>query len=212
MIPYSRYALKNGLRVLLHRDASTPLVTVNMLYQVGSRDEQPDRTGFAHLFEHLMFGGTPRVPDFDAVVDEMGGESNAFTNTDYTNYYMTLPAAMLQQALRLEADRLTRHPTAGQPGRFSPEALEVQRKVVTEEYHQRYLNQPYGDVWMLLRPLCYQRYPYRWCTIGADIRHVQEATMEEVEAFFDRWYRPGNAILSLAGNLPADEEVMNMVT
>ena len=197
MVEYSRHTLPNGLRVLLHRDATTPLVTVNLLYEVGSRNECPDRTGFAHLFEHLMFGGTPRYPNFDAVVDAFAGESNAFTSEDYTNYYMTLPAEGLEQALALEADRMANYSA-------SEEVLEVQKKVVTEEYHQRYMNQPYGDVWMLLRPLCYKVHPYRWCTIGADIRHVQEASLEEVREFFARWYRPDNAILCVAGNL--DEE------
>jgi predicted Zn-dependent peptidase len=198
MVSYRKETLDNGLRVLLHRDDTTPLVTVNLLYCVGSRDERSDRTGFAHLFEHLMFGGTRRYPDYDRVVDELGGESNAFTNNDYTNYYLTLPAQHLQQALRLEADRMR--------GEWEMEGdgwnvLEVQKRVVTEEYNQRYMNQPYGDVWMLLRPLCYKSHPYRWCTIGADIRHVQEATVEDVREFFDRYYRPSNAILAIAGNI-----------
>ena len=168
MIEYSRYALANGLRVLLHRDETTPLVTVNLLWCVGARDEKPNRTGFAHLFEHLMFGGTCRFPDYDSIVDALGGENNAFTNNDYTNYYLT---------------------------------------VVTEEYNQRYLNQPYGDVWMLLRPLCYQSHPYRWCTIGADIKHVQEASLDDVRQFFNRFYRPDNAILSIAGNINLQETI-----
>ena len=206
---YSRQTLDNGLRVLLHRDATTPLVTLNVLYRVGSRDERPDRTGFAHLFEHLMFGGTPRYPDFDAVVDSIAGESNAFTTCDYTNYYMTFPADGLATALALEADRMRAGVRPDIPGiggdRFSEEVLEVQKRVVTEEYHQRYMNQPYGDVYLLLRPLCYKQHPYRWPTIGADIRHVQDATMEEVLDFFDRYYRPDNAILCVAGNIDEAE-------
>lgn len=213
MIQYNKYILSNGLRVMLHRDETTPLVTLNLLYQVGARDEQPDRTGFAHLFEHLMFGGTKRFPDFDLVVDQLGGESNAFTNNDYTNYYITIPSEALPQALELEADRMFRlnsnETTATH--RFSPKVLEVQQRVVTEEYNQRYMNQPYGDVWLQLRPLCYQQHPYRWCTIGADIRHVQEASLQEVEEFFDRWYKPQNAILALAGNIGSDEEVLALV-
>lgn len=204
MIPYRRYVLNNGLRVLLHRDQTTPLVTLNLLYQVGSSDESPDRTGFAHLFEHLMFGGTPRVPDFDAAVDAMGGESNAFTNADFTNYYLTVPASGLGEALRLEADRLFRH-AEGAEGRFSEEALAVQRRVVEEEYNQRYMNQPYGDAWLLLRPLCYGSHPYGWSTIGADMRHVREASMEQAEQFFDAWYRPSNAVLAIAGNMDEAE-------
>ena len=223
MIEYSRHILPNGLRVLLHRDEATPLVALNLLYQVGARDEQPERTGFAHLFEHLMFGGTSRYPDFDQVIDSLCGESNAFTNNDYTNYYLTIPVAdgqvsaanslgeaadsRLEQVLALEADRMQ--------GRWEMngdrwEVLEVQKKVVTEEYHQRYMNQPYGDAWMLLRPLCYHRHPYRWCTIGADIRHVQEASVEDVRQFFKRYYTPDNAILALAGNID-EEETLRLV-
>ena len=201
MVSYEKVTLDNGLRVLLHRDDTTPLVTVNLLYCVGSRDESEERTGFAHLFEHLMFGGTRKHPDYDQVVDQLGGESNAFTNNDYTNYYITLPAQFLEQALRLEADRLS--------GDWDIEGdhwnvLDVQKRVVTEEYNQRYVNQPYGDVWMHLRPLCYTQHPYRWCTIGADIRHVQEATLDDVRRFYDRFYRPDNAILAIAGNVEPD--------
>lgn len=198
MVSHRKETLDNGLRVLLHRDDTTPLVTVNLLYCVGSRDERSDRTGFAHLFEHLMFGGTRRYPDFDRVVDDLGGESNAFTSNDYTNYYLTVPAQHLEQVLLLEADRMR--------GEWDIEGdhwnvLDVQKRVVTEEYNQRYMNQPYGDVWMLLRPLCYRQHPYRWCTIGADIRHVQEATVQDVRDFFDRYYLPSNAILAIAGNI-----------
>lgn len=186
------------MKVILHRDDTTPLVTVNLLYQVGSRNERADRTGFAHLFEHLMFGGTKRFPDYDLEVDAMGGEGNAFTNNDYTNYYLTIPAQHLEQALTLEADRMR--------GEWDIEdnhwnVLDVQQKVVTEEYNQRYMNQPYGDVWMLLRPLCYKTHPYRWCTIGANIKHVQEATLDDVRSFFNQYYKPNNAILAIAGNI-----------
>ena len=204
MVSYRKETLDNGLRVLLHRDDTTPLVTVNLLYCVGSRNERSDRTGFAHLFEHLMFGGTRRYPDYDRVVDELGGENNAFTNNDYTNYYLTVPAQHLEQALQWEADRMR--------GEWDMEGdhwnvLDVQKRVVTEEYNQRYMNQPYGDVWMLLRPLCYRQHPYRWCTIGADIRHVQEATVQDVRDFFDRHYRPSNAILAIAGNVDNDKAI-----
>ncbi|MCQ2273897.1 MAG: insulinase family protein [Bacteroidales bacterium] len=195
---YLKKILDNGMKVILHRDDTTPLVTVNLLYQVGSRNERADRTGFAHLFEHLMFGGTKRFPDYDLEVDAMGGESNAFTNNDYTNYYLTIPAQHLEQALTLEADRMR--------GEWDIadnhwNVLDVQQKVVTEEYNQRYMNQPYGDVWMLLRPLCYKTHPYRWCTIGADIKHVQEATLDDVRNFFNQYYKPNNAILAIAGNI-----------
>lgn len=202
MISFSKKTLDNGLRVIIHRDSSTPLVTINILYQVGARNEREDRTGFAHLFEHLMFGGTRRYPDYDLEVDAMGGENNAFTNNDYTNYYLTVPAQHLERALRLEADRML-----GDWDIVNDtwKVLDVQKRVVTEEYHQRYLNQPYGDVWMLLRPLCYKVHPYRWCTIGADIRHVQEATLQDVRDFFDRYYHPSNAILAIAGNVEEEK-------
>lgn len=200
MVEYRKHILNNGLTVLTHEAWDTPLATVNVLYGVGSRNEDPHRTGFAHLFEHLMFGGTQAVPDFDAVVSSLGGESNAFTNCDYTNYYMTLPAGGLETALRLEADRMTGLD-------ISQKALEVQQRVVTEEYHQRYMNQPYGDVWLLLRPLCYKVHPYRWATIGADIRHVSEATLDDVRAFHERFYRPANAILAVAAPIKHEEQL-----
>ena len=191
MISYEKHTLDNGLTVLTHEAWDTPLATVNLLYNVGSRDESPSCTGFAHLFEHLMFGGTPDVPDFDGVVSSLGGDNNAFTNCDYTNYYMTLPAGALHTALMLEADRMAHLD-------ISAKALQVQQHVVTEEYNQRYMNQPYGDVWLLLRPLCYKVHPYRWPTIGADIRHVSDATLDDVQDFHHHFYRPDNAILAIA--------------
>ena len=200
MVSYQKHILDNGLTVLTHEAWDTPLATVNLLYGVGARDENPQRTGFAHLFEHLMFGGTPAVPDFDAVVSGLGGESNAFTNNDYTNYYVTLPAEGLRTALDLEADRM-------QHLDISLKALQVQQKVVTEEYNQRYMNRPYGDVWLLLRPLCYTAHPYRWATIGADIRHVSEATLDDVRAFHQLYYRPDNAILAIAAPVKHDEQL-----
>lgn len=198
MVSYETYRLSNGLTVLTHETWDTPLATVNLLYNVGSRDEDPNRTGFAHLFEHLMFGGTPDVPDFDTVVNSVGGEDNAFTTCDYTNYYMTVPAEALPTALMLEADRMSHLD-------ISQTALEVQQHVVTEEYNQRYMNHPYGDIWLLLRPLCYTVHPYRWPTIGADIRHVSEATLDDVRAFHSRFYRPDNAILAIAAPLKHSE-------
>ena len=198
MISYEKHTLDNGLTVLTHEAWDTPLATVNLLYNVGSRDESPSCTGFAHLFEHLMFGGTPDVPDFDGVVSSLGGDNNAFTNCDYTNYYMTLPAGALGTALTLEADRMAHLD-------ISDKALQVQQHVVTEEYNQRYMNQPYGDVWLLLRPLCYKVHPYRWPTIGADIRHVSDATLDDVQDFHRRFYRPDNAILTIAAPMKHDE-------
>ena len=203
MVEYRKEILDSGLTVLTHEASDTPLATVNVLYGVGSRDERPDRTGFAHLFEHLMFGGTKRVPDFDRVVSSLGGECNAFTNTDYTNYYITLPADSLADALMLEADRM-----GGLE--LTEKKLHVQQKVVTEEYEQRYMGQPYGDAWLRLRPLCYKVHPYRWPTIGADIRHVSEAGLDDVVAFHRRWYRPENAVLAVVSPLKHDE-VMRMV-
>lgn len=198
MIEYQKHILSNGLTLILHEDHDTPLVTVNTFYAVGARNESPDRTGFAHLFEHLMFGGTPNVPDYDAVVSNIGGECNASTNNDYTNYYVIAPADQLPVLLQLEADRM-----AGLD--FSEDPLRVQQRVVTEEYNQRYLNQPYGDKWLLLRPLCYRVHPYRWCTIGADIRHVQQATVEDERLFFAQHYYPANAIVAIAGNIDLAE-------
>ncbi len=198
MIDYKKYVLDNGLTLLVSENVNTPLVSVATLYDVGSRDETPSRTGFAHLFEHLMFGGTSHVPDYDRVVTDIGGESNAMTNNDFTQYYLTVPARFLETALWLESDRMRQLD-------LSARSLAVQQSVVTEEYNYRYINKPYGDVWLLLRPLCYREHPYRWCTIGADIRHLQEATLVDVEQFFALHYRPDNAILAVAGNVNADE-------
>ena len=197
MISYQRHILNNGLTLLIHHDGATPLATINLLYGVGARDEEPTLTGFAHLFEHLMFGGTKAVPDYDRVVNSLGGEANAFTNNDYTNFYITVPANQLETAIQLEADRM-----AGLD--FSQKALKIQQRVVTEEYRQRYENQPYGDKWLLLRPLAYTYHPYRWCTIGADIKHVQQAKLENVVDFFNRYYRPDYAVLSVAGPVMPD--------
>ncbi len=194
MIHFERFTLDNGLTVIFHHDKSTPLVAVNTLYKVGARDENPEKTGFAHLFEHLMFGGSKHIPDFDTPLQAVGGENNAFTNNDITNYYITLPKQNIETALWLESDRMLELA-------FTPESLEVQRKVVIEEFKQNYLNQPYGDVWHLLRQMAYRVHPYRWPTIGKDISHIEQATLDEVKAFFYRYYRPNNAILSIAGDL-----------
>ena len=194
MIEFEKFTLDNGLRVIVHRDESTPIVAVNTLYDVGARDEDPERTGFAHLFEHLMFGGSVNIPDFDAPLQRVGGENNAFTSNDITNYYETLPLGSLETALWLESDRMLSLA-------FTPKSLEVQRQVVVEEFKQRYLNQPYGDVWLLLRPLTYKKHPYRWPTIGKEIAHIEEATLDDVKAFFAKHYHPGQAILSIAGNV-----------
>ncbi len=198
MIEFERFELPNGLRVLVHEDPSTPLAAVNLMYDVGSRDEDPEKTGFAHLFEHLMFGGSENVPDFDAEMQKVGGENNAFTNNDITNYYCTLPAENIETAFWLEADRMASLD-------FSERNLEVQRQVVIEEFHQRYLNQPYGDVWLLLRPEAYRIHPYRWPTIGKDPEHIRRATMEDVKAFFYGRYAPDNVVMAVTGNVKAEQ-------
>lgn len=198
MIQFERFTLENGLRVIFHQDTTTPLAVVNTLYDVGARDESPEKTGFAHLFEHLMFGGSVNIPDFDAPLQHAGGESNAFTSNDITNYYDILPAQNIETALWLESDRML---SLG----FTPKSLETQRSVVIEEFKQRYLNQPYGDVWLKLRPLAYQVHPYRWATIGKEIKHIEDAQMEDVEAFFAKYYNPRNAILCIAGNFELEQ-------
>lgn len=198
MIQYTRNLLDNGLTVICNTDTGTPFVSVNILYKVGARDEDPNRTGFAHLFEHLMFGGSAHIADYDYHVQQAGGDSNAFTNNDYTNYYITIPAPNIETALWLESDRM-------QNLVFSPKALDIQRRVVIEEYKQRYLNAPYGDVWLHLRPLAYKVHPYRWPTIGKSIDHIANATLDDVKSFFHRFYAPDNAILSISGNIKNDE-------
>jgi predicted Zn-dependent peptidase len=204
MIHFERFTLPNGLTVLFHKDVTTPLAVVNTLYDVGARDESEDKTGFAHLFEHLMFGGSINIPDFDAPLQLAGGESNAFTSNDITNYYNVLPAANIDTALWLESDRMLSLA-------FTPKSLEVQRNVVIEEFKQRYLNQPYGDVWLELRPLAFHTHPYKWCTIGKEISHIEDATMEDVKNFFGAHYHPANAILCIAGNFEL-EEIREKVT
>lgn len=198
MIPFSTFTLDNGLQVIVHEDATVQLAVMNILYNVGSRDEHPDKTGFAHLFEHLMFGGSVNIPSYDEPLQLVGGENNAFTNTDITNYYLTVPAANLETGFWLESDRMLSLS-------FDPQVLEVQRKVVIEEFKQRYLNQPYGDVWLKLRPLAYTHHPYQWATIGKEISHIENATLEDVKNFFFTHYIPNNAILVVAGNVKLEE-------
>lgn len=198
MIQFEKFTLSNGLKVIVHRDISTPIVAFNVLYNVGARDEDENHTGFAHLFEHLMFGGSVNIPNFDEPLQKVGGENNAFTSNDITNYYITLPKENLETAFWLESDRMLSLA-------FTEKSLEVQRQVVIEEFKQNYLNQPYGDVWLLLRPLAYQVHPYKWATIGKEISHIENATMQEVKDFFNTYYTPNNAILSVAGNIELDE-------
>lgn len=198
MIQFEKFKLKNNLTVIYHQDKSTPMACVNILYDVGARDEDESRTGFAHLFEHLMFGGSVNIPNYDEPLQLVGGENNAFTTNDITNYYCTVPAENLETAFWLESDRMLSLA-------FTDKSLEVQRNVVIEEFKQRYLNQPYGDVWLLLRPLAYKIHPYQWATIGKEIKHIEDATMEDVKSFFKKHYNPSNAIMVVAGNIELDE-------
>lgn len=197
MIEFNKFVLENGLQVIVHKDITTPLVAVNILYKVGARNENPDRTGFAHLFEHLMFGGSVNIPSYDEPLQLVGGENNAFTTNDLTNYHLTLPANNIETAFWLESDRMLSLA-------FTEKSLEVQRNVVCEEFRQRYLNQPYGDVWLELRPLAYKVHPYKWATIGKSIEHITGASMQEVKDFFYSYYAPNNAIMVVVGNVETD--------
>ena len=197
MIQFEKFTLENGLRVVFHKEELSPMAVVNTLYDVGARDEDENKTGFAHLFEHLMFGGSVNIPEFDTPLQQAGGENNAFTSNDITNYYDVVPLENIETALWLESDRMLSLA-------FTPKSLEIQRSVVIEEFKQRYLNQPYGDVWLQLRPLAYQVHPYKWATIGKEISHIEDATMEDVKGFFRKHYNPSNAILCIAGNFDLD--------
>ncbi|MBQ2248247.1 MAG: insulinase family protein [Tidjanibacter sp.] len=198
MISYKERTLPNGLRVLVNEDEVSQMAAVNILYEVGSRDEEPNHTGFAHLFEHLMFRGTERVPDFDVPVQEVCGENNAFTSADYTNYYITTPKDNFETALWLEADRLMGLD-------ITPEKLALEKSVVIEEFNQRFLNRPYGEQWHALREMVYTRHPYRWPVIGLTPDHIRNATLEQVRDFYNRFYVPSNAILSVSAALPAEQ-------
>lgn len=202
MITYKRRTLQNGLTVVVNRDRVSKLSAVNLLYKVGARNEEPERTGFAHLFEHLMFRGTREVPIYDLPVQMASGEDNAFTNNDYTNFYLTLPVGNIETALWLESDRM-------QGLWITPEKLETEQRVVIEEFRQRYLNQPYGDQTMLLRALAYKVHPYRWATIGRKPEHIEAATLDEVEHFYRTHYRPSNAVLSISADLE-EEQLLDM--
>lgn len=198
MINYEKFTLSNGLRVIVHHDPSTPIVAMNILYDVGARDEDPHKTGFAHLFEHLMFGGSVNIPKYDEPLEKVGGENNAFTSNDVTNYYLTLPRQNLETGFWLESDRMYQLA-------FSEKSLEVQRNVVSEEFRQTHLNQPYGDVWMLLRPMVYKVHPYQWPTIGKEISHITNASMEDVKAFYNKFYNPNNAVMVIAGDVKTED-------
>jgi zinc protease len=194
MIQYDRFVLDNGLRVIVHEDHSTPMAVVNVMYDVGARDENPQRTGFAHLFEHLMFGGSVNIEDYDEPLQMAGGENNAYTTNDLTNYYIQLPSENIETAFWLESDRMLSLA-------FSEKSLDVQRKVVCEEFKEHYINKPYGDVWHKLRELSYKEHPYKWMTIGKDLSHIENAQLIDVKEFFFKHYRPVNAILVVSGHV-----------
>ncbi|MBX2932531.1 MAG: insulinase family protein [Chitinophagaceae bacterium] len=194
MIQYNRHTLNNGLKILVHEDASTPMAVVNIMYNVGAKDEDANKTGFAHLFEHLMFGGSINIPSYDEPLQRAGGENNAYTTNDLTNYYCVLPAKNIETAFWLESDRMLSLA-------FSKKSLDVQRKVVCEEFKEHYINKPYGDIWHKMRNLAYTTHPYKWMTIGKELSHVENATIEDVKNFFFKFYRPNNAILVVAGNV-----------
>ena len=197
MIQFERFTLANGLRVIVHQDLSTPMAVMNIMYDVGARDEDPAQTGFAHLFEHLMFGGSVNVPSYDEPLQMAGGENNAYTTNDLTNYYIQLPAENLETAFWLESDRMLSLA-------FSEKSLDVQRKVVCEEFKEHYLTKPYGDVWHKMRELAYKKHPYRWMTIGKELSHIENAKLDDVKNFFFKHYRPVNAVLVVAGNVTVE--------
>lgn len=194
MIHYNKFTLANGLRVIVHEDHTTPMAVVNVMYDVGARDEDPNKTGFAHLFEHLMFGGSVNIPEYDEPLQMAGGENNAFTTSDLTNYYIQLPAENIETAFWLESDRMLSLA-------FSEKSLDVQRKVVCEEFKEHYINKPYGDVWHKMRDLAYSVHPYKWMTIGKELSHIENARLEDVKDFFFKYYRPVNAILVVGGHV-----------
>ena len=198
MVHYNRFVLDNGLRVLVHEDSSTPMAVVNVMYDVGAKDEDSNKTGFAHLFEHLMFGGSVNIPEYDEPLQRAGGENNAYTTNDLTNYYCSLPAENIETAFWLESDRMLSLA-------FSKKSLEVQRKVVCEEFKENYINKPYGDVWFKMRELAFTTHPYKWMTIGKELSHIETATIDDVKAFFFKHYRPVNAILVVAGNVTTEQ-------
>ncbi len=198
MIEFEKFSLPNGLRVIVHRDESTPMAVLDVMYDIGARDEDPEKTGFAHLFEHLMFGGSLHIESYDEPLQMAGGENNAHTTNDLTNYYLQLPAENLETGFWLESDRM--YSLA-----FGEKSLEVQRKVVCEEFKEHYINKPYGDVWHKMRELVYEVHPYRWMTIGKELSHIENATLDDVKKFFFKFYRPNNAILVVAGNVTVEK-------
>lgn len=198
MIHFEKFTLYNGLRVIVHQDLSTPMAVVDVMYDVGARDEDPEKTGFAHLFEHLMFGGSVNIPNYDGPLQRAGGDNNAYTTNDITNYYIQLPAENLETGFWLESDRMLSLA-------FSEKSLETQRKVVCEEFKENYLTKPYGDAWHKMRELAYKKHPYRWMTIGKELSHIENAQLQDVKDFFFKYYRPVNTVLVVAGNVTTDK-------
>lgn len=198
MLQFEKFTLDNGLKVIVHHDNATPMVAVNVLYDVGARDEDPNRTGFAHLFEHLMFGGSENIPSYDEPLQMAGGENNAYTTNDITNYYIQLPIQNIETAFWLESDRM-------KSLAFDEKSLDTQRKVVSEEFKEHYINKPYGNAWEHLRGLAFKQHPYKWMTIGKELKHIEEAQLEDVKSFFFKHYTPANAILSVAGNVTTEQ-------
>jgi predicted Zn-dependent peptidase len=198
MINFEKFTLANGLKVIVHQDLSTPMAVMDIMYDAGSRDENPEKTGFAHLFEHLMFGGSVHIPNYDEPLQMAGGDNNAYTTDDLTNYYIQLPAENLETAFWLESDRMLSLA-------FSEKSLDVQRKVVCEEFKEHYIAKPYGDVWHKMRELAYTRHPYKWMTIGKELSHIENARLEDVKEFFFKYYRPANAIMVVAGNVTTEK-------
>jgi predicted Zn-dependent peptidase len=198
MIQFEKFTLANGLKVIVHQDLSTPMAVLDIMYDVGARDEDPEQTGFAHLFEHLMFGGSVHIPNYDEPLQMAGGENNAYTTNDLTNYYIQLPAENLETAFWLESDRMLSLA-------FDEKSLETQRKVVCEEFKEHYLTKPYGDVWHKMRELAYKKHPYRWMTIGKELSHIENAKLDDVKNFFFKHYRPVNAAMVVAGNVTVDK-------
>ena len=198
MLDFEKFTLGNGLRVVVHVDTATPMAAMNILFDVGARDEEAERTGFAHLFEHLMFGGSVNIPEYDEPLQMAGGENNAYTTNDITNYYIQLPLKNLETAFWLESDRMLSLA-------FSEKSLDVQRKVVCEEFKEHYLNKPYGNAWHELRSLAYKVHPYQWPTIGRNLEQIETAQLDDVKAFFFKHYRPQNAVMCVAGNITVDQ-------
>src|ERR1700712_2290785 len=198
MIYFEKFVLANGLRVIVHEDKSTPMAAVDVMYDVGSRDENENQTGFAHLFEHLMFGGSVNIPSYDEPLQMAGGDNNAYTTNDLTNYYIQLPVENLETAFWLESDRMLSLA-------FDEKSLAVQRKVVVEEFKEHYINKPYGDVWHKMRELAYTTHPYRWMTIGKELSHVENAQLQDVKNFFYKHYTPSNAIVVVAGDVTLEK-------